>query len=65
MPLKSAPKSASQLRKENDQVDLTVNSCNVVFILMASIQTVRSTARVGFTARSYPALRAALSQDSA
>jgi len=32
---------------------------------MASIQTVRSTGRVVFSAQSYPALRATLSQDPA
>ncbi|MGB5486009.1 MAG: hypothetical protein WBN06_01320 [Lysobacterales bacterium] len=42
-----------------------MNSSNVVRILMASIQTVRSTARVVITAHTNPALRAALSQDPA
>ena len=48
-----------------EKILLAVSASNVVFVLMASIQTVRSTTRVGFTSRSYPALRATLSQDSA
>ena len=47
------------------QFALAVNSSNVVRILMASIQTVRSTARVVFTTHANPALRATLSQDPA
>jgi len=44
---------------------MAVISRYVVYILMASVQAVRSTARVVFTAQAYPALRASLSQDPA
>ncbi|MGB7450711.1 MAG: hypothetical protein WBM36_01135 [Lysobacterales bacterium] len=42
-----------------------MNSSIVLSFLMASLQAVRSTGRVVFTAHANPALRASLSQDSA
>ncbi len=44
---------------------VVLNSSHFVRVLAASLQTMRSAARVVFNAQAYPALRTALSQDSA
>ena len=47
----------NRVKTKSARTRLAVNSINVVYILLALSQTVRSMARVVFTTQAYPALR--------